>query len=649
MPQPLFLKDKALIKAPPDLCVIGQSLEPKFRVHKLILMCISPYFQKLFLYRRDLKKLSFPDEVGQQQLLEYIQLDLVNPSVLSVILDYAYSGQVKMDLDRVQDLVIAADMYDIHGLVEEATTFLKSCLNPLNCIGIFSFAQAYNCLELETSSKRYILKNFERIWPESEEFLSLMDVNLLQTLLSSNFSYTKDELSNWQCLIKWIQYDSLSRLGHFEALADLIRFGLIGAYSLQQEVLCHPFIESHQRIKNLINEVILARSMLEAWERPTTSPVHLTASVKKQLVPRFPKDIIFVFGGRALDVEFVSPEKEVESYDHRAERWRKVPLEDPSGPRDHHQVAVIDQCIYVLGGHHGPINVYNSCRRLNLNTREWQEIAPMREKRAFHASVIFNDHIFAIGGYNGSWRVDTVEKYDVNLNQWSAIASMNERRSGAGATVLDGKIYVAGGFRDLSYLSTAECYNPVTNVWTMIADMNKSRSSPAVVALNGHVYVIGGLSNHGLLSCAERYDPRTDQWTIVEGEMVEKKCSAAAVVMDGKILVIGGWNGIGGLRTVEIWCDQSKSWCLGTKLIKRRTGCAACVVHDITNIEDYAYPNRESVVQERIMNALGLSDGENQESRKANVEENLEGINRNSIMASDAPNRRMDRMELDRS
>ena len=90
--------------------------------------------------------------------------------------------------------------------------------------------------------------------------------------------------------------------------------------------------------------------------------------------------------------------------------------------------------------------------------------------------------------------------------------------------------------------------------------------------------------------------------------MLEKKCSSTAVVMDDKILVIGGWDGVGGLRTVELWCDKTKRWLLGTKLIRRRTGCAACVVNDVPNVENYAWPARENIVQERVNNALGITD-----------------------------------------
>lgn len=115
-----------------------------------------------------------------------------------------------------------------------------------------------------------------------------------------------------------------------------------------------------------------------------------------------------------LDVEFVTPESMVEVYDHRAERWKRITfVEDPAGPRDHHQAIVIKSNIYVIGGHCGPFNVFNSCRKFNLTTKTWSEIAPMNEKRTFLASAVIDDTIYAIGKFR-QWVIHKVSINDLN-------------------------------------------------------------------------------------------------------------------------------------------------------------------------------------------------------------------------------------------
>lgn len=54
--------------------------------------------------------------------------------------------------------------------------------------------------------------------------------------------------------------------------------------------------------------------------------------------------------------------------------------------------------------------------------------------------------VYAVGGFNGSLRVRTVDVYEPLKDSWSSIASMEARRSTLGAAVLNGLIYAVGGF-----------------------------------------------------------------------------------------------------------------------------------------------------------------------------------------------------------
>lgn len=49
--------------------------------------------------------------------------------------------------------------------------------------------------------------------------------------------------------------------------------------------------------------------------------------------------------------------------------------------------------------------------------------------------------MYAVGGFNGSLRVRTVDVYDAALDQWSSCASMEARRSTLGVAVLGNCIY----------------------------------------------------------------------------------------------------------------------------------------------------------------------------------------------------------------
>ena len=62
----------------------------------------------------------------------------------------------------------------------------------------------------------------------------------------------------------------------------------------------------------------------------------------------------------------------------------------------------------------------------------------MTRKRRYLSSVALNSRLYAIGGYDASSRLNTVECFDPSTAQWSVMTPMLQRRGLAGATTLAG-------------------------------------------------------------------------------------------------------------------------------------------------------------------------------------------------------------------
>jgi hypothetical protein len=63
--------------------------------------------------------------------------------------------------------------------------FLKNQLDPQNCLGIKSFGELHNCVNLKNSTQEYIYEHFSQIVQNSEEFYGLK-AKELEDLIKSN-------------------------------------------------------------------------------------------------------------------------------------------------------------------------------------------------------------------------------------------------------------------------------------------------------------------------------------------------------------------------------------------------------------------------------------------------------------------------------
>lgn len=351
---------------------------------------------------------------SHDQPLEQLKLSGLDGNQVEALIQFAYDGKIELTAGNVQSLLLASDMYSVQSLFDQCQQFLIDSLGTSNCVGVYVFSQKMQCARLETAVEHYILRNFELVSTRSVEFPHLLSEEQMLKLLLQHRLYVSDEYLVFLAIVRWIQFDKLKRASSFAKLFTGVRLALVSDQHLVESMLPHPLLNSHPQFKQLIERVLLCKSQLQLFERPDEQLLH-DFELQAHLTPRFPLDLIFVFGGRTLDVEFVPPEPVVEVYDHRAERWRQVSsLQEPLSTRDHHQTVVLDGDIYLLGGHSGPFNVYNSCRKFSLKTKKWVEIAPMREKRAFLAAVVWNKSIYAIGTYILSYLITSYDVISIN-------------------------------------------------------------------------------------------------------------------------------------------------------------------------------------------------------------------------------------------
>jgi N-acetylneuraminic acid mutarotase len=105
----------------------------------------------------------------------------------------------------------------------------------------------------------------------------------------------------------------------------------------------------------------------------------------------------------------------------------------------------------------------------------------MNSARSGAAVTAASKYIYALGGYNGTTQLSSVERYDPVLDEWSLVSNMLDHRSALSVASYENKLYVFGGYDGEKFHDTVEVYDCERDRWEVVASMSMGRSGAAVV------------------------------------------------------------------------------------------------------------------------------------------------------------------------
>ncbi|XP_035665890.1 kelch repeat and BTB domain-containing protein 12-like [Branchiostoma floridae] len=115
-----------------------------FPCHRAVLASCSPYFRSMFT--------SGYKEAKQEK----ITIKEVSKVTVATILDYAYTGRLKMEPDQVQAVMSAARLLQIDFVYRKAADYMKDHLDMSNCADVLMYADMLGDVGLQEASGRYI-------------------------------------------------------------------------------------------------------------------------------------------------------------------------------------------------------------------------------------------------------------------------------------------------------------------------------------------------------------------------------------------------------------------------------------------------------------------------------------------------------------
>uniref|UniRef100_A0A1A9V6G7 Kelch-like protein diablo n=1 Tax=Glossina austeni TaxID=7395 RepID=A0A1A9V6G7_GLOAU len=504
------------------LVVKGDSIP----VHKLLLAAASPFFDSMFsgsLKEKDAGSLRFED---------------IKPEILKQIVDFIYSGKITVTERNVQDLFSASILFQIEWITDVCCDFWKCRLHPLNCLGVRKLADAYNCKELYNRCQDYIHKNYLKLINTEEH--SLLSYEEIKELVSSDEIIIDSEKSVFDAVLKWTKHNPEKRLTHFADLMSYVRFPLINAKSLMNNVANEPFIRNDARCKDFLIEAM--RYHLVPEER------HMLTSdrTQKRKPSGMQPHVILAGGMHSVECRMYN-EFFNNAISMAPMRHRKL----------HAGVTASHNLLFVIGGKDRHNYATKTGQSYNPLNNTWTDIPSMAVKHYNFGICSVNGLIYACGGHDGAAVHNYVESYDILTSKWSSCPVMISKSENVRAAILDNCIYCIGNVGSETNL---ERYDPREGLWYAMSSLANYRKCSDVVAHGKYLYCLGGLNhNNQTESSGERFEVRHNKWQPMPPMFIARH-SHSLVEIDGVIYILGGENNNLATTKVERYDINHNEW-----------------------------------------------------------------------------------------
>lgn len=208
-----------------------------FPCHRAVLALCSQYFHSMFSG-------DFVESITSR-----VELQNVDPDILSCLLDFAYTGKLTINQNNVEGLICTSSQLQFQTVRTVCSRYLQHQIDETNCLGILEFGAVHGCPEVLAKAWAFVLENFEAI-QQGEEFLQLEKERLV-TCLSHEGLQIRDESTRVEAILKWVKHQTEFRLLHLPELLHLSR-------------LCHLTLD-------YISNTLLKNSLVQSC--PTSSEV----------------------------------------------------------------------------------------------------------------------------------------------------------------------------------------------------------------------------------------------------------------------------------------------------------------------------------------------------------------------------------------
>jgi len=549
-----------------ELVVQGRTIS----VSERLLCEHSKYFEGVFFHFDNtqdtiiLKHSGLPGDVIPEERQQE-PLALISFITMTSIIDFIYTGELKVHEQNVKQLLYASDLLVMSGVETECFKYLKEHLTIKNCVRRYLLAcDKPGWKSLAAHIRGYIVQNFSTLVKYSTIF-KLLDVHQFRDIISSPDLNVCYEEEVYDAVMKWVLVDTTNRRPSLDVVFQEIQWPLIRSPKYYSDTVDDPFVMENKNA---------ARIMEEAEEYFNLSYEEKVGYWREHKKPsRWPK----------LLVALSYAEKLLEYYDFEEETW-SVLTEKP-GYVFGSSICSLNNKLYTLGGVQS-----KTVDQYDVELDEWKDFFPsLRHCRVAHAVTTSQDRIYVTGGSAkananfgpGLYEMEyiTLDKDNQIMHDWKIAGVMKEGRSFLGSAAVQDNVYNIGGCLNESF-STIEVWNPETGEFTEKSRSLSKRDSQGQIAMNGDIYCIGGYDNltNTYLSSVEKYSPSSDTWSKLPPINTARR-SPGVVQYRNRLYIVGGMGVDDDLSTVEVYNSITQQWTVMSQSMKEVNGwCTVCLV-----------------------------------------------------------------------
>ncbi|XP_077972815.1 kelch-like protein 24 [Styela clava] len=575
-----------------------------FPVHRNVISAASSYFRAMFSSNMKEAQQGFTD------------MKTIKPSIMKKCIDFMYTGEVKVKIEEIQDILHASNFLQVNLLniaekivydkfEEVVSTDTFASISYEDFVRYFSKADVKHGIKWKAAVTWLSIRQeeVERTLPTLLNSIKNIPANFfLETILNEPMVFNNKQLvhyivglllSSIEEIIKNISLENFMNMRKTLKTQKLKIEGQVAkvmndfmAGRFEQLVERDDFVELNKEEILLLFQSPRIKCSSERIKWDAALKWSKNQPNSKKVFPKLFKsikldDLSLDFIGKIVRTEPLvrnSHECTVMLMDAFSAHGSvsKQPSAAASPRRN------LDQHIVFLDKQNGHINTWI------ISKKTWHQLPKVKEGDDMQIVDVKNDlyvlsgsDLFHWVGNDTSWSLKTnkecksgyrklvafqgniylvqrkfMQCYDPIPNNFKDNLPGCTLNYGFCAVATSACIYAMGG---LYSDQRVERFNPDTKTWSRLSQMRNPRRHATAVEFNGKIYVIGGFDGHRVSNSVESYNFETNTWTRV-ARMCVPRLDLFAFVDDKSIFAVGGENVDGVINSAEVYDPNSNHW-----------------------------------------------------------------------------------------